>query len=363
MTGGKRGRRLQLGPVEVSVAVSEPAAKRIARSTVYRRLLRPAARWLGARPHQGDINPDQDIKPDRDINPDRKPPASITTAFELPRPSRKAQPLDAEGNAIWEKVKATSWYHSIDLGHGVVTPGFFDHRSQVSLYGLPKSLAGLRCLDVATFDGFWAFEMERRGASEVVALDVERFSDIDIPRLLRDSIIRLGADRETGVGFRIAHEILRSRVRYEVCNVYDLSPERLGTFDLVFLGDLLLHLRDPQLALERVFSVCRGALLVADVYNRALEDYGDLCLAQFLPWLPSYTWWLANTNTLKMLLTVAGFEPVEEVGRFLQKASVDETPVSKVVIRGSVPVLHSWKDVRVLKASIDEAVRGQPSGA
>src|SRR3954453_11189468 len=64
------------------------------------------------------------------------------------------------------------WYHTIELEPGVVTPGWFDTRSVVPLLPFPESLEGKRCLDVATFDGFWAFEMERRGASEVHAIDL-----------------------------------------------------------------------------------------------------------------------------------------------------------------------------------------------
>ncbi len=61
------------------------------------------------------------------------------------------------------------WYHTIDLGNGLTTRGIFDHRSVVHCYGLPESLEGKTCLDVGTGDGFFAFEMERRGAARVVA--------------------------------------------------------------------------------------------------------------------------------------------------------------------------------------------------
>ena len=71
-----------------------------------------------------------------------------------------------------EHVAAHDWYHTIELAPGVVTPGWFDTRSVVDALPLPASLAGKRCLDVGTFDGFWAFELERRGAEEVIAIDV-----------------------------------------------------------------------------------------------------------------------------------------------------------------------------------------------
>ena len=46
---------------------------------------------------------------------------------------------------------------------------------------LPASLAGRRCLDVGTWDGFWAFEMERRGAASVTAIDIEDPAGWDWP--------------------------------------------------------------------------------------------------------------------------------------------------------------------------------------
>ena len=62
------------------------------------------------------------------------------------------------------RVRAAGpWYHTLDLGSGVVTEGMFDLRPVVDRYGLPARMDGMRALDVGTWDGFWAFEMERRG--------------------------------------------------------------------------------------------------------------------------------------------------------------------------------------------------------
>src|SRR3546814_5901121 len=72
--------------------------------------------------------------------------------------------------SIRSQVDRLPWYHTIDLGNGVVTPGEYDHRPAVRHVPLPDRLDGLRCLDVGTHDGFWAFEMERRGAAEVVEI-------------------------------------------------------------------------------------------------------------------------------------------------------------------------------------------------
>src|SRR5438552_18664075 len=120
------------------------------------------------------------------------------------------------------------WYHTIDLGNGMVTPGFVDHRSQVDLYGFPESLAGKRCLDVATYDGFWAFEMERRGAAEVVGIDVHGRADCDFPRNFRPEYLAAQPNDVKGLGFAYAKRARNSKVRRRVLSVYELSHEKVG---------------------------------------------------------------------------------------------------------------------------------------
>src|SRR5437763_15351542 len=110
-----------------------------------------------------------------------------------------------------EAVGRHRWYHTLDLGQGVVTPGMFDHRPIVGRYPLPTDLSGKRCLDVATMDGFWAFEMERRGAAAVTALDLADPAELDWPAALRDSHERT-LDETKAERFALAREALGSRV-------------------------------------------------------------------------------------------------------------------------------------------------------
>jgi tRNA (mo5U34)-methyltransferase len=76
---------------------------------------------------------------------------------------------DLSAGELAERVRSQGWYHTLELAPGVVTEGMFDLRRYVSRYGLPERMDGMRALDGGTWDGFWAFEIERRGA-EVVAL-------------------------------------------------------------------------------------------------------------------------------------------------------------------------------------------------
>src|SRR3954451_22751816 len=101
--------------------------------------------------------------------------------------TRRVRPRQSLASRAMLKTDADRypWYHTLDLGDGVVTKGMFDHRPHLHHYPIPADLTGKHCLDVATMDGFWAFEMERRGAASVTALDLEDPEALDWPAALR----------------------------------------------------------------------------------------------------------------------------------------------------------------------------------
>ena len=213
--------------------------------------------------------------------------------------------------AVSERLGEISWYHTQELGPGVVTPGMFDLRPYVERYGIPADLTGLRALDVGTFEGFWAFELERRGA-EVVALDVDSIQDLDWPPRLRPA-----GDGRRGEGFEVAREALGSDVRRVGMSVYEATAEALGgEFDLVFCGSVLIHLRDPMLALERLAGALPRA---ADPRRRVLPPARLAAVrrppssAARRPWS---TWWRPAPRTWLAMVRCAGFEDVSEHGRF-----------------------------------------------
>ena len=123
---------------------------------------------------------------------------------------------------VLEQAKEIGWYHTLELAPGVVTEGMFDLRHQMAGYGLPDRLDGKRVLDVGTWDGFWAFEMERRGAAEVVSLDLDWEKDLDWPPRRRPATF---PDEPRGHGFRIAHEALGSTVERVNLSIYHATPE------------------------------------------------------------------------------------------------------------------------------------------
>jgi tRNA (mo5U34)-methyltransferase len=207
-----------------------------------------------------------------------------------------------------EQVADRQWYHTLELAPGLRTPGWFDLREAAAEL-LPQSLAGRRCLDVGTFDGFWAFEMERRGAAEVVAIDILDPRRWDWPANSTEEVVAaLDQRKRGGAGFELAHEALGSAVERRELSVYDLDPADVGEFDFVYVGSLLLHLRDPVRALAAVRSVCTGEAVLVDaidlpktlLYRRqpvaTLDGRGR-------PW-----WWKPNLAALARLAEAAGFE-------------------------------------------------------
>lgn len=215
------------------------------------------------------------------------------------------------------RARAQGWYHTLELAPGVVTDGMFDMRQYVARYGLPERMDGMRALDVGTWDGFWAFEMERRGA-EVTALDLDSESDLDWPPRRRPAEFPAG---RRGDGFRLAKEIYKSSVKRVNCSIYEAVPRDLGTFDLVICGSVLVHLRDQLLALERIAALCRGTFISSEGYHRATGRL-PFALARYRADREnSVVFWLPNARAWRRMLWTAGFDEVLERGRFNLRAN------------------------------------------
>ncbi len=206
------------------------------------------------------------------------------------------------------------WYHTMELRPGIVTPGWFDLRPIVGSFPWPD-VRGKRCLDIGTYDGFLAFEMERRGASEVIATDIGGHENWDWPPRLRarglDFMEEFAGPK--GLGFEIATKALKSRVQKKVINIYDLSPETVGTFDVVVCGSLLLHLRDPFRALEAIRSVCTGELLSTEQIELELTALHPRTPVTSVAHIPDVQWHVANLAGHRAMITGAGFDIIRTI--------------------------------------------------
>jgi tRNA (mo5U34)-methyltransferase len=224
-----------------------------------------------------------------------------------------------ERDARRQIAEVPMWYHSIEVAPGVVTPGMFDLRPIVDRLPWPE-VRGRRVLDVGTYDGFLAFELERRGAAEVLATDIpgHELWDWEVGMSsLGPEFLRQVAGPTTNIGFRLARELRGSSVTLQHISVYDLSPEAVGEFDVVVCGTLLLHLRDPLRALAAIRSVCRGEFLCTNQIELALSALHPRRALTRLDGTSGLTqWWLPNAAGHRQMLRAAGFEILRDSGLY-----------------------------------------------
>jgi tRNA (mo5U34)-methyltransferase len=243
-------------------------------------------------------------------------------------------------NEIAERLRARVatvpvWYHQIDLGHGVVTPG---HRGwDFDTLVLP-SLEGRTVLDVGAWDGYFSFEAERRGASRVVALDHYVWA-LDLEgwrRHQNDQRVAGGlpmpAHEVPGLwqpeslpgkrGFDVAREALGSAVEPIVADFMTADLDSLGRFDFVLYLGVLYHMENPLAALRRLYEVT-GERAVIETEAVHLPAGRDRAICEFfegssLAGDPS-NWWAPNATALVAMCRSAGFSEVRIVADTLDR--------------------------------------------
>jgi tRNA (mo5U34)-methyltransferase len=241
----------------------------------------------------------------------------------------------SQPSPLAERVAAIPmWWHSIDLGDGLVTPGRkpVDLEAELGALRLPD-LRGKTVLDVGAWDGFYSFAAERLGARRVVALDHFVWS-IDREALEAHRAERrrrgLPVEHPEGVpgvwrpdtvpgkrGFDLAREALGSRVEPVVADFMHVEPAELGTFDVVLFLGVLYHLRHPLAALERLAALT-GELAVIETEAAVFPRARNRALCEFVEHEHKgdpTNWWLPNERALAALCRSAGFADVRVLTR------------------------------------------------
>lgn len=201
------------------------------------------------------------------------------------------------------------WFHSIELEPGIVTPGLHTCYPSGSDYysrrfGLPRELKGQSVLDIGAWDGLYSFEVEKRAASRVLAVDVDQSE---------------GGNWGGTKGFNFAKKILRSNVEFRPINVYELDPVKIGVFDVVMQFGVLYHLKNPLLALENTARVTGKYALIetAVVPRRGIYRFyrNDFPVFAFLPGHADdpTNYFYPNIAGLRAALTFVGFKKVEVI--------------------------------------------------
>jgi len=252
------------------------------------------------------------------------------------------------------------WYHAVDLGDGLVTPGLYDYRATLPDFHFPESMEGMTVLDVGSATGFFAFEFERRGArvvsTELPSLrDLDRFPGQSVENSLRkiermifpdgldlESMRRGDSERELyrcllDGPFQFCRQRLGSRVERCYSTIYNLTAENTGVpagFDLIFVGDVLVHTLYPLKALAALAPLCRGQLVLAQMLPEGpQEPPAMMYVGGGDPAEDHISWWLPNKSCLIQMLTKLGFPMVEEVGWHSGVVRPGGHPFRRIILR------------------------------
>lgn len=231
----------------------------------------------------------------------------------------QSQDLQAEADQI-------SWFHSIDLGHGVRTRG--------TAYELTPEqfppFEGRTTLDIGAWDGKYSFLAERLGAKRVVALDhyawgvdfaarglywSECHAAGKLPDHSKDLTEFWRPELPGQVGFRFAKEALGSSVEPVVADFQTMDIDALGTFDIVLYLGVLYHIKEPLTALERLRQVTNEVAVIETqaVWIESIEVpliqffAGDELANDF------GNWYVPTIAGLHALCKAAGFSAVRTV--------------------------------------------------
>ena len=224
-----------------------------------------------------------------------------------------------------KEVSKIKWFHSIDLGNGIVTPGQCKNSAMMEILGMPEDLSGMTVLDIGAWDGYYSFEAERRGAKRVLATDHFCWD---------------GEGWGTKTGFNLARRALNSNVDDMEIDVPDISPKKIGQFDLVLFMGVIYHLLHPMLGLERVYSVTKKQLILET--HAAMLDWKQPVM-EFYPGAEvnnDYTkWWGPNPPAIEAMLKTVGFKKTKI--NSIYPVSYDGTPFNKSPYARLV--VHAWK--------------------
>jgi tRNA (mo5U34)-methyltransferase len=195
-----------------------------------------------------------------------------------------------------ERIHSLPWVHTIDLGHGLVTPGAWPPSPLIRAALDTIDFRGKTVLDIGCWDGLWSFEAERRGAAEVYATDC--------------TSQRPHREQPT---FALAHRVLESRVKYYPdLSVYRVADLGMRDFDIVLFCGVYYHLRNPLLALARLREVMKpGAILVIE--GEVIHDERRSFVEFFYrdPYAGDYsTWWVPSIRCLREWVECSYFEIV-----------------------------------------------------
>jgi tRNA (mo5U34)-methyltransferase len=226
-------------------------------------------------------------------------PCAPEEQIKLTDPSTNSSRTKFELAALAQRVREIPWFHSIDLGNGIVTPGKKPpdiHRIEYAAIFDPVDVSGRSVIDIGAWNGAYSFEAKRRGAGRILATD----------SLAWQSHTR---GRE---GFDLAQSVLGIDIEAGEIDLHSLTPERVGTFDIVLLLGVFYHLENPIAALQRIAALA-GEVLIVETHTDALETRRPAMIMYPGGELDGdhSNWWGPNPALMVALLKQCGFAKVD----------------------------------------------------
>jgi tRNA (mo5U34)-methyltransferase len=239
-------------------------------------------------------------------------------------------PGQLSGQQLQDYLRRMTWYHSIDFGAGVTSPGMKPRElidREWRLFGL-TDVAGRSLLDIGGVDGAYAFRAEADGASRVAVLDHYLWCvDPDAYAQLYHRSVEAGrtppAPHETELWdpqrlpgrwrFDTARQLLGSRVRAIAADFMECDLGEVGAWDVVLYLGVLYHMEDPLRAMRRIAAVTRGQAII-ETEAIVVPGHSEP-LWRFFPDgelnHDRTNWWAPNLGALLGLIGAAGFRDAE----------------------------------------------------
>jgi hypothetical protein len=224
--------------------------------------------------------------------------------------------MKRRSNSTEPAINDCIFYHSIDLPGLGTQRGEWDLRGRFTDYIANVPIGGASLLDVGTASGFLTFEAERHGAT------VTSF-DADSVARWRGLPIAGASDKLYGGGtasldeyfrgirnsYRLSHRLMQSKASVAYGDICELNPN-LGIFDVVLIGQVLVHIRDGISALEAAASVCRRTMIIVEGCFDSPHPAGHL-LAQPGNPLTAFAIYLYSRRWYETVLRILGFSDIQ----------------------------------------------------
>lgn len=196
-------------------------------------------------------------------------------------------------------IDRVPFYHRIELLKGLLTPGFMTHEHSVVLKTLDRCITpGSRVLDVGCRDGLFSLKAQEKGASEIVAVDI---------------------DHSEGFKEIVGPIFNWKNIRYLIGNFLDPALDMGSEYDFIVFSGILYHLRYPFVGLRKVADLLKtgGFVILETAYLEEFPDLPMLCcpVGDFSPFEPTSVTFF-NRRGLSDSLGSFGLKVTEVVTEF-----------------------------------------------